>query len=244
MTSGAAKVLIVEDEAIIAEDLDQMVQELGYQPIGRAATFDQGLDLARLHSPQIALLDVEIRSARDGISLAEFLRGEGVEILIFITSHVDGRTLTRAQRVNPDGYITKPFSRDQLHAAIELAWADRFGVNDDVEGTGARLSPQQTDDLTSFIDRNFNRALTTSELAARLDMSPGHLTRLFRATFDATPVKYITRLRIEEAKRLLLATNMPLVEIALSVGFDSQAYFTSVFRKQTGTTPGAFRRGQ
>lgn len=72
-------------------------------------------------------------------------------------------------------------------------------------------------------------------------MSKAYLIRIFRRTFDTTPLAYVNRRRMEKAQLQLLATDMSVKEIAYSLGFADSSYFSRLFRKHTGCTPAAYR---
>lgn len=73
-------------------------------------------------------------------------------------------------------------------------------------------------------------------------MSPCHFTRLFKRTMGRTPYQYLTLARMERAKALLRERDRPQIDIALSVGYETQSHFATVFRRMVGLTPGTYRR--
>jgi AraC family transcriptional regulator len=108
------------------------------------------------------------------------------------------------------------------------------------ERRGAR--PRWLRRAVERIDSGFLDSLSLTALAADVQIDPTHLARTFRQHYGCTMTEYVRRLRIEYAKRELLATSRPLSELALAAGFTDQAHFSRVFRQLTGLTPGAFRR--
>lgn len=119
MTKG--KVLIVEDEPIVAIDLKQEIQELGYDVLGIAESADEALMLVGEGQPDFALMDIRIVGSMDGIQTARALRHWYHVPSIFLTSYSDDATLTRAARTMPYGYLTKPFKSAELKAALRIA---------------------------------------------------------------------------------------------------------------------------
>lgn len=118
--SGDIRILVVEDELIIAEDIKTKLGELGYNVIGVATTFDEAVNLLEKDKPDIAMLDIMLRGEKDGIDLAEILKKEYKIPFIFLTSYADKATVERARQVMPDGYLIKPFTDKDLFAAIEI----------------------------------------------------------------------------------------------------------------------------
>ena len=115
------KVLIVEDEPIVAMDLKQEVQELGYDAVGVAESADEALMIVQDRLPDIALMDIRIIGTMDGIQTARALRHWYRVPSIFLTSYSDDATLARAARTMPYGYLTKPFKSAELKAALRMA---------------------------------------------------------------------------------------------------------------------------
>ena len=95
-----------------------------------------------------------------------------------------------------------------------------------------------------YIETNIGRPITLANLAASAGLSRMYFAKQFRATTGIRPHDYVLRKRVERAQQLLATTSDPLVDIALSVGFQTQAHFTTVFKNITGSTPYQWRREQ
>jgi AraC-like DNA-binding protein len=95
--------------------------------------------------------------------------------------------------------------------------------------------------VRELIDRRYARALTVDLLARRAGLSAFHFIRAFRAAFGVTPHQYVRAKRIDRARELLVTTPTPITEICVQVGFQSLGSFSSLFRRLTGETPGAYR---
>lgn len=118
---SSVKILVVEDELIIAEDIKNMLHEMGYLVTGLAADYDEAQELINNEEPDIALIDIHLRGEDDGIKLAESIRKELNIPIIFITSYSDKATVEKAKQVMPEGYIVKPFEKADLYTSIEIA---------------------------------------------------------------------------------------------------------------------------
>jgi PAS domain S-box-containing protein len=114
------KILVVEDEPIVALDLQQEVEQLGLSVVGQAESADEALIAAEENRPDLALMDVRIVGSMDGIQTARLLREAYGIPVIFLTSYSDEPTIKRAARELPYGYLTKPFQRRELKAALEV----------------------------------------------------------------------------------------------------------------------------
>lgn len=113
--------LIVEDQAVVAADLEARLLRNGYQVCGVAASGEEALALARQHRPELALMDIRLQGEMDGIATAEILRRELDVAVIFLSANVDEATLQRAKLAAPYGFLMKPFDERELQLNIEVA---------------------------------------------------------------------------------------------------------------------------
>jgi two-component system, response regulator PdtaR len=115
------KILLVEDDNIIAKVADWRLKNLGYTVCGRATTGAEAMELAADTNPDLVLMDINIKGEIDGIETAQMIKKTFNIPVIYVTSHSDGTTLERAKETKPDGFIIKPFDDNDLRVAIELA---------------------------------------------------------------------------------------------------------------------------
>jgi AraC family transcriptional regulator len=106
-----------------------------------------------------------------------------------------------------------------------------------------RLSKSQVIRISDYVEAHIGSDLRVPQLAALVDLSPQHFSRLFKVSLGMTPHRYVMRRRIEAAERML-RTDATLAEIAYALGFSSQTHFTQVFRRFVGTTPSQVRSSQ
>ena len=116
-----ARVVVVEDELIIANDLQIRLETLGYEVVGRAFTGRQAVDLILGARPDLVLMDIVLGDDLDGIQVAETVRRSFPVPIIFTSDYADEATLYRAKLTRPFGYVLKPFKTRELKAAIEVA---------------------------------------------------------------------------------------------------------------------------
>ena len=121
MKSNKKKVLIVEDEGIIAAEIESTLKLLGYHVCGMAFNGDKALDFFKNTSPDIALLDINIKGSLSGIDLAKVIREKYNFPFVFLTSYSDFDTLSQVQETLPYGYIVKPFTDKELRSNVEIA---------------------------------------------------------------------------------------------------------------------------
>jgi signal transduction histidine kinase len=114
------KVLVVEDEAIVAADLANKLEQMGYRVIGSAASGEEAIAMAGEQRPDMVLMDIRLSGALDGIDTAERMRRAHVIPVVYLTAHSDADTLARALGTEPFGYILKPFVDRELKTQIEI----------------------------------------------------------------------------------------------------------------------------
>jgi CheY-like chemotaxis protein len=115
------RILVVEDEGIVALDLCNVLRKLGYAVTGTAASGEEAIRQALETRPDVVLMDIWLQGVIDGIEAAQRIRAEVNIPVVFVTAHGDAETLDRASAASPFGYITKPYTPFELRASIELA---------------------------------------------------------------------------------------------------------------------------
>lgn len=119
------RILILEDEAIIAESLYQLLNLLEYSPYEPVDNPDDAIAIIRSFSPDLLLLDLNLSNNRSGLEVAAFLHEHKLNIpFIVLTAHSDAGTIASVKKYHPAAFLVKPFMRESLFAAIELAAPD------------------------------------------------------------------------------------------------------------------------
>ncbi|MCM2972929.1 two-component system response regulator [Larsenimonas suaedae] len=119
--AGGWRLLIVEDEAIVAEDLAEQLIGLGYDVCGIADNGEEAIKLANDHLPQLVLMDVVIKGDIDGIETAARMNRDHDLAIIFLTAYSDSETVRRATETAPYGFLTKPYQIKEIKAALDIA---------------------------------------------------------------------------------------------------------------------------
>jgi DNA-binding LytR/AlgR family response regulator len=115
------KIMIVEDESIVALDLSMRLQKEGYEVIGIVSNSDDAIDTFTEQKPDLVLMDINIKGAKDGIETAAALKKIQDVPLIFLTAFSQSEYINRAKAVNPSAYLVKPFNNESLHTSIQIA---------------------------------------------------------------------------------------------------------------------------
>ena len=118
----ARKILDVEDEALVALGVSSLLEDMGHEVCGVAASVEEALALSRAHSPDLVLMDVNLQEGGSGIDAAHQLREfEQPPLVLFLTSYVDGETRRRMEETEPFGIMQKPYQEAQLEKTVTEA---------------------------------------------------------------------------------------------------------------------------
>ena len=116
-----SRILIVEDEKIVAVDLQMRLENRGHEVIDIVSTGEEAVAKARETCPDLILMDITLKGRIDGVQAAAEIRAARDVPVIYVTAHADASTLDRAKITGPFGYVLKPFEEQELHTAIEMA---------------------------------------------------------------------------------------------------------------------------
>jgi CheY-like chemotaxis protein len=116
-----AKVLVVEDQNIVALNIRNKLKNLGYTVPGTASTGEEAIRKAELTNADLVLMDIMLKGEMDGIDAAREIKKRLKIPVLYLTAYTDDETLERAKMTEPEGYISKPFKEEDLHSNIEMA---------------------------------------------------------------------------------------------------------------------------
>ena len=124
----AVNILVIEDDPIYAESLEMIIEQLGYKLTGIVDNPADAIASVKSDAPDLVLMDIEINSSMSGVELAARLKTICNAPVIYVTSHTDKETFQKAKLTSPEAYIIKPYTKESLEVAIELALMriDRF----------------------------------------------------------------------------------------------------------------------
>ena len=121
MPKDRPKLLIVEDETIVAVDLAERLVGLGYEVLASVASGEEALVVAAARRPDLVLMDIRLQGHMDGVEAAREMRTRLQLPVIFLSAYAEGATLQRAKLAEPYGYILKPVEDRELEIVIEMA---------------------------------------------------------------------------------------------------------------------------
>lgn len=140
------KIGIVEDELVIARTIVGTLEELGYAHCGPAISYTEAFEMLDTDKPDLILLDIQLAGRKDGFDVAERLNETYKVPFIFLTANSDFETIDRAKKVKPHAYIVKPFTKEELYAAIEIAFHNFTATH-----SGAKAERAASPNLKNFI---------------------------------------------------------------------------------------------
>ena len=128
------KILIVEDNVIIADDMQSMLEEIGYEIVDNVIVYEQAVEVLKNNEVDLVLIDIILASDKTGIDLGQHIRESYNIPFIFVTSNSDRATVENAKTVKPNGYLVKPFEQQDLYTSIEIALSN-FDYSSDASGS-------------------------------------------------------------------------------------------------------------
>ena len=129
-----ARILIVEDETIVAMDIAATLRRLGYEIVGMVGTGEAAIELAQSVQPDLILMDIRIKGPMDGIEAASVIQQHVATPVVFLTAHADVDTVERAKAASPYGYLVKAIRR----ARAPPGPGDRASARGDGQGCARR----------------------------------------------------------------------------------------------------------
>jgi AraC family transcriptional regulator len=196
------------------------------------------VDLLHYYVPCEALVDLARECTNSPVQTLS-LECERRDPFLSMLSALLLRAVVREERTDGGPFV------EQFALSVLAYFAERYGglqARDCVVKSG--LAPWQERRSKEMMRASLGSDLSIAAIAAECRLTPSHFGRYFKRSTGVTPYQYLTGLRLEEAKRLMLTTPRSLAEIALACGFSDQSYFTRVFSRNVGTSPAAWRRSR
>ncbi len=186
------RLLIVEDEIIVAMDLEQELLDLGYQVAGIAASGEEAVAMALETRPDLVLMDIRLGGDMDGIDAARQIHHQLDVPVIYLTAYADQETIQRARLTGPFGYLAKPFQERDLHTTIEMAlYKHQTEKKLRAYAQALETRNRELDLFVSAIANNLSSlarlihtdALSLMEIFGLTEASAHHLNNLVRNSF-------------------------------------------------------------
>lgn len=201
-TTTDINIMIIEDEAVVAMDLESRLKKSGYSVAGIYGDSEKALNFLEIHTPGLILCDINIRGQQSGIDIAMYVREHKRVPLIFVTALSDKVTLGQAKKALPYGYIVKPYEDSDLISAIEMAMYKHQVELDQLAITRETLAPLLTEPLSNRefeLLQDILKGMSNSEIVKvryiSINTTKYHVRNIFR--------KMGVRSRVEVFQRIL-----------------------------------------
>ncbi|MEP4598095.1 MAG: response regulator, partial [Cyclobacteriaceae bacterium] len=123
--NSSYRILIVDDELAIAEMCESILIDLGYEVIGIANTYEEGIEKIALEKPDLVILDIDLNQEKNGIDLAVYIKEKLRVPFLYVSSYADISTVSKAAKTAPEAYLIKPFTNEDLFTTIEIIRAKK-----------------------------------------------------------------------------------------------------------------------
>lgn len=251
-------ILIVDDEPRTRLGLKKMLEAWGIGTYNIQAA-DNGRDaLIIMEREPIHLLITDIRMPEiNGLHLVGSLQSASLPhrpAVILISGYAEFDYAQQAIQLGVINYLLKPVSKSKLIAAVEEALRkdeEHYRISkmkrivDDklmqVTGESVALS-EPVKAAMSYVDEHLSRSFGLNEVAKHVHLNPSYFSVLFKEQLQMTFIEYVTRVRLQKAKELLLQTQLPVSDIAERVGYQTTKYFNKLFKEYEGHSPGGYRK--
>ncbi|PZV13656.1 MAG: DNA-binding response regulator [Leptolyngbya sp.] len=257
---GRARILIAEDEILVAREIESQLGAMGYSVVGTEIAADGGLAQVAEASPDLVLMDINLSGTQDGIALAGEIRDRFQIPIVYMTAYTDPATLEWAKATHPFGYVLKPFTETDLRVTVELALfrlhseathqnKPRSPATSPSESSSASPATLQPNGLPAsklrkvldYVDDHLNQELSLETMASEVGLTTYYFARLFKQSTGKSFHQYVIYQRVEPSKQLLQQSESAIAQIAAECGFANPSPPALHFKRIVGVTPKNFR---
>ena len=235
-------VLLVDDEIMIREGFKRLFdwETHGCEVVGEAADGMEALAKIDALRPDIVIMDINI-PIMNGLKVIELARIKHPEMAFVVVSGYDDFSYCReALRLQITDYILKPVNYEEFGACIDNLKIARFRRT--LTDTPVEQGERTITGLTRYLQAHLAEDISLGMLSDEFHLSAQYISQLFKSEIGVNFLAYLTNIRMEQAKKLLLATPLSIAEIAAQSGYADYRVFTKVFKKTEGVTPSQYRR--
>lgn len=253
------KVLIIDDEVFIREGMKQIIpwKELGCELIGEAQNGEEGVDKIMQFMPDIVISDIRMPK-KSGLEMIDEIKSINKNMqIIILTGFREFEYAQQAIRLGVLRFLLKPSKLDEIKEAILVAVTNldklpkKERIHEEVSGKLDFLDEEINEEVDKpqylvkqaieYINQYYNQKLDLQTVADQLYVSTWHLCKVIKKQTGTNFVDLLNTARIENAKKMLLESNMKIYEIAEAVGYTDTAYFSKIFKRVTQVTPNEYR---
>ena len=256
-------VLLVDDEVRTIDALEKNIdwKKSGIRHVYKATNMSQAIQLMTSEKIEILICDIEMPNGT-GLQILEWMRSRGRMInCIFVTCHPEFAYMRKAIQLNCYDYVLKPIQYEEFQGLLDELVRKMEERQMDAGDPGTAkdgASPQVAEsvmversltegernvelEVKKYVKDHLSDNIAVANIAEELHFNPQYLMRAFKSRTGLSVVEYITKERLSMAKRILTKTDLPVKIVSSMVGYEDYAYFTRVFKKETGEAPAAYR---
>ncbi len=239
-------VLLVEDEKLLMQSLSRHIDALdaGFKVICQAANGEEALKKLRTENIHLVMTDIRM-PVMDGLTLAKRIHEQYPNILtVILTGYADFDYAREALKQGVFDYMLKPVVQEDLEntlGRVRLQLQKFYELQEDPTLVGHHAE-EIVEYTVLYMREHYMDDIDISSFSASMGFTSAYLTKIFNRYKGDTPLKYLTDIRIHEAKQLLSDTSLPIREVGEKVGYPDQFHFSKTFRKLTGMNPTAYRK--
>ena len=238
------RVLLVDDEIMIREGFKRLFDWEAHdcQVVGEAADGMEALTQIDLLRPDIVIMDINI-PIMNGLKVIQLARVKHPGIAFVIVSGYDDFSYCReALRLQITDYILKPVNYEEFGSCIDNLKISLFEQRVSAEEEPEKGEERTITGITRYLQEHLAEEMSLSVLAEEFHLNPQYISQLFKNEIGVGFLTYLTNIRMEKAKKLLLSTSLSIAEVAEQSGYGDYRVFTKVFKKTEGITPSQYRR--
>lgn len=249
------KILIVDDEPRTREGFKRTLEKWseGQFEITCLDNAQTAIDYLSIRSVHLLITDIRMPKMT-GLKLIEILKKKKIQpMIIVISAYSEFEYAQEALRQGVINYLLKPIGKKKLIEAVEEALSrqekwDKSKViekiidDDLIDISKNEIYIRSIKQAIAYIDDHYSNDISLNEVADHVHLNPSYLSTLFKSELNVSFSDYLTKVRIQRAKQLLLTTDLNVTEVAEEVGYNTPKYFNKVFKEHVGQTPSMFRK--
>ena len=238
------RVLLVDDEIIIREGYKRLFDWDAHEceVVGEAADGMEALAQIDSLRPDIVIMDINI-PIMNGLKVISLSRIKHPDIAFVIVSGYDDFAYCReALRLQITDYILKPVNYEELGICIDNLKISLFEKKVSAAPDEEKKDERAITGITKYLQEHLQEDMSLAVLSEKFHLNAQYISQLFKNEIGVNFLAYLTNIRMEKAKKLLLSTSLSVAEIAEQSGYGDYRVFTKVFKKNEGITPSQYRR--
>lgn len=238
------KVVLVDDEIVIREGFKKLFDWEAHdcEVVGEAADGMEALAKIDNLQPDIVIMDINI-PIMNGLKVIKTSRARYPDMAFIIVSGYDDFSYCReALRLQITDYILKPVNYDEFGSCIDRLKIALFENENKKKKSKKEQEERPIQEITRYMQEHLGEEISLNILSDQFHLSAQYISQLFKNEIGVNFLAYLTNIRMEEAKKLLIATSYSIGEISQRCGYGDYRVFTKAFKKAEGCTPSQYRR--